>query len=135
MSHSFERIICGRKLILETGKLAAQANGEVTVRYGDTVVLSTVCVSPKPKEGTDFLPLTVDYEERMYAAGKIPGGFTRREGRPSEEAILTDRLTDRPLRPLLPKTWRRETQLITTVFAVDKENMKTIRKLSLFRKS
>lgn len=122
MSHSFERIICGRKLVLETGKLAAQANGSVTVRYGDTVVLSTVCVSTKPKEGTDFLPLTVDYEERMYAAGKIPGGFTRREGRPSEEAILTDRLTDRPLRPLLPKSWRRETQLITTVFSVDKEN-------------
>ncbi len=121
-SHSFERIICGRKLTLETGKLAGQANGAVTVRYGDTFVLSTVCISPKPKEGTDFLPLTVDYEERMYAAGKIPGGFTRREGRPSEEAILTDRLTDRPIRPLLPKSWRRETQLITTVFAADKEN-------------
>jgi polyribonucleotide nucleotidyltransferase len=121
-SHSFERIICGRKLTLETGKLAGQANAAVTVRYGDTMVLSTVCIAPKAKEGTDFLPLTVDYEERMYAAGKIPGGFLRREGRPSEEAILTDRLTDRPLRPLLPKTWRREIQLITTVLAVDKEN-------------
>ncbi len=121
-SQSFERIICGRKLTLETGKLAWQANAAVTVRYGDTVVLSTVCVAPKAKEGTDFLPLTVDYEERMYAAGKIPGGFLRREGRPSEEAILTDRLTDRPLRPLLPKAWRREIQLISTVLAVDKEN-------------
>ncbi|NLL90194.1 MAG: polyribonucleotide nucleotidyltransferase [Dehalococcoidales bacterium] len=121
-SQSFERIICGRKLTLETGKLAWQAGAAVTVRYGDTVVLSTVCVAPKAKEGTDFLPLTVDYEERMYAAGKIPGGFLRREGRPSEEAILTDRLTDRPLRPLLPKAWRREIQLISTVLAVDKEN-------------
>ncbi|MFA7218734.1 MAG: polyribonucleotide nucleotidyltransferase, partial [Dehalococcoidales bacterium] len=121
-SQSFERIICGRKLTLETGKLAWQAGAAVTVRYGDTVVLSTVCVAPKAREGTDFLPLTVDYEERMYAAGKIPGGFLRREGRPSEEAILTDRLTDRPLRPLLPKAWRREIQLISTVLAVDKEN-------------
>ncbi|MFA5629702.1 MAG: polyribonucleotide nucleotidyltransferase [Dehalococcoidales bacterium] len=121
-SQSFERIICGRKLTLETGKLAWQAGAAVTVRYGDTVVLSTVCVAPKAKEGIDFLPLTVDYEERMYAAGKIPGGFLRREGRPSEEAILTCRLTDRPLRPLLPKTWRREIQLISTVLSVDKEN-------------
>ncbi len=121
-SQSFERIICGRKLTLETGKLAWQANAAVTVRYGDTVLLSTVCIAPKAKEGTDFLPLTVDYEEKMYAAGKIPGGFLRREGRPSEEAILNARLTDRPLRPLLPKTWRREIQLINTVFVVDKEN-------------
>ncbi len=125
-SQSFERIICGRKLTLETGKLAWQAEAAVTVRYGDTVVLSTVCVAPKAREGTDFLPLTVDYEERMYAAGKIPGGFLRREGRPSEEAILTDRLTDRPLRPLLPKAWRREIQLISTVLAVDKENDQSI---------
>jgi len=104
------------------GKLANQANAAVTVRYGDTVVLVTACVSPQPREGVDFLPLTIDYEERLYAAGKIPGGFIRREGRPSEEATLTSRLTDRPLRPLLPKQWRRDIQLIVTVLSADREN-------------
>lgn len=122
MPHSFECTINGRKFTIETGKLANQANGAVTVRYGDTVVLVTACVAPKPREGIDFLPLTIDYEERLYAAGKIPGGFIRREGRPSEEATLTSRLTDRPLRPLLPKQWRRDIQLIITVLSVDKEN-------------
>ena len=107
---------------METGKLAGQANAAVTVRYGDTIVLVTVCVAPQPREGVDFLPLTVDYEERLYAAGKIPGGFIRREGRPSEEATLTCRLTDRPLRPLLPNEWRRDIQLIITVLSVDREN-------------
>ena len=120
--HSFDCTISGRKLTIETGKLANQANGAVTIRYGDTVVLVTACVSPKPREGIDFLPLTIDYEERLYAAGKIPGGFIRREGRPSEEATLTSRLTDRPLRPLLPKQWRCDIQLIITVLSVDKEN-------------
>ena len=124
MAHPFavEDTIGGRKLSIETGKLAAQAGAAVTLRYGDTIVLVTTCISPQPREGVDFLPLTVDYEERLYAAGKIPGGFIRREGRPSEEAILTSRLTDRPLRPLLPKTWRREIQVIITVLSADREN-------------
>jgi polyribonucleotide nucleotidyltransferase len=117
-----EATIGGRKLTIETGKLAQQANAAVSLRYGDTVVLVTACISPQAREGVDFLPLTVDYEERLYAAGKIPGGFIRREGRPSEEATLTSRLTDRPLRPLLPKTWRREIQVIITVLSADREN-------------
>jgi len=120
--YSFECTIGGRNLIIETGKLAKQANAAVTVRYGDTVVLVTACVSQQPREGVDFLPLTIDYEERLYAAGKIPGGFIRREGRPSEEATLTSRLTDRPLRPLLPKEWRRDIQLIITVLSADRES-------------
>ncbi len=119
---SFECNIGGRNLIIEAGKLAEQASGAITVRYGDTVILVTVGVSSEPREGGDFLPLTVDYEERLYAAGKIPGGFIRREGRPTEEAILACRLVDRPLRPLLPKEWRRDIQLIATVLSVDREN-------------
>jgi len=121
-SNSFEYEIGGRRLIIETGKLAGQASGAVIVRYGDTVVLVTACTSNKPREGVDFLPLTVDYEERLYAAGKIPGGFIRREGRPSQEATLACRLTDRPLRPLLPKGWRNDIQLIATVLSADQEN-------------
>jgi polyribonucleotide nucleotidyltransferase len=121
-SHTFDCTIGGRKLIIETGKLAGQANGAVTVRYGDTVVLVTACTSQKPREGADFIPLTVDYEERLYAAGKIPGGFIRREGRPTEAATLACRLTDRPIRPLLPKGWRRDIQLIITVLSADREN-------------
>jgi polyribonucleotide nucleotidyltransferase len=119
---SFECEVGGRKLIIDTGKLAGQASGAVAVRYGDTVVLVTVCLSNEPREGVDFLPLTVDYEERLYAAGKIPGGFIRREGRPSQEATLASRLTDRPLRPLLPKGWRNDIQLIVTVLSADLEN-------------
>ncbi len=121
-SKSFECNIGGRNLIIETGKLAGQASGAITVRYGDTVILVTACISSEPREGVDFLPLTVDYEERMYAAGKIPGGFFRREGRPSQEATLTCRLTDRPLRPLLPKEWRNDIQIIATVLSADQEN-------------
>jgi polyribonucleotide nucleotidyltransferase len=112
----------GRTLAIETRKLAEQASGAVTIRYGDTVILVTVCVGEQPREGVDFLPLTIDYEERLYAAGKIPGGFIRREGRPSQEATLAMRLTDRPLRPLLPKKWRKDIQLIVTVLSVDQEN-------------
>jgi polyribonucleotide nucleotidyltransferase len=119
---SFESEVGGRKLVIETGKLAGQAGGAVTARYGDTVVLVTACTSEQPREGVDFLPLTVDYEERLYAAGKIPGGFIRREGRPSQEATLAARLTDRPLRPLLPKAWRNDIQLIITVLSADQEN-------------
>ncbi|MFQ6122886.1 MAG: polyribonucleotide nucleotidyltransferase, partial [Dehalococcoidales bacterium] len=121
-SQSFECSVGGRSLIIETGKLAGQASGAVTVRYGDTVVLVTACISDEPREEGDFLPLTVDYEERLYAAGKIPGGFIRREGRPSQEATLACRLTDRPLRPLLPKGWRNDIQIIATVLSADQEN-------------
>ena len=119
---SFQCEVGGRTLIIQTGKLATQATSSVTVTYGETVVLVTLCVAPAPKEGTDFLPLTIEYEERLYAAGKIPGGFIRRESRPSQEATLASRLTDRPLRPLLPKTWRREIQIINTVLSADQEN-------------
>ncbi len=119
---SFECEIGGRNLVIETGKLAGQAGAAATVRYGDSVVLVTICLSEKPREGVDFLPLTVDYEERLYAAGKIPGGFIRREGRPTQEATLACRMTDRPLRPLLPKEWRRDIQLVITVLSADQEN-------------
>jgi len=119
---SFECEIGGRTLTIDTGRVAGQANGAVTVRYGDTVVLVTACMSQEPRTGVDFLPLTIDYEERLYAAGKIPGGFIRREGRPSQEAILASRLTDRPLRSLLPKEWRNDIQVIITVLSADLEN-------------
>ncbi len=122
MSQVFQCMVGGRALIIETGKLAVQASGAVTVRYGDTIVLVTACASSEPREGVDFLPLTVDYEERHYAAGKIPGSFFRREGRPSQDAILADRLTDRPIRPLFPKGWRNDIQIVITVLSADQEN-------------
>jgi polyribonucleotide nucleotidyltransferase len=106
---------------LEAGKLAEQADGAVLVRYGDTVLLATA-VSSEPREGIDFFPMTVDYEERMYAAGKIPGGFIKREARPSEAAILAMRLTDRPIRPLFPKGYKQEVQIVLTVLSADQEN-------------
>ncbi|MFC1966180.1 polyribonucleotide nucleotidyltransferase [Chloroflexota bacterium] len=121
-SQSFSCEVAGRNLIIETGKLAGQASAAVTVRYGDSVVLVTACVSEEPRAGGDFLPLTVDYEERLYAAGKIPGGFIRREGRSSQEATLTSRLTDRSVRPLLPKAWRNDIQIVITVLSTDQEN-------------
>jgi len=111
----------GRILTLETGKIAKQANGSIVVRYGDTVVLVTACMDSKPNE-KDFLPLTVDYREYTYSAGKIPGGFFKREGRPSEREILTSRLIDRPLRPLFPEAWRNETQIVGMVLSADSEN-------------
>jgi len=110
-----------RSIVLETGKLARQAGGSVTAQLGDTVVLSTATRSQAPRAGVDFLPLSVDIEERMSAAGKIPGGFLKREGRPSDRAILTARLTDRPLRPLFPKGYRNEIQVVSTVFGADQE--------------
>jgi polyribonucleotide nucleotidyltransferase len=110
-----------RSIVLETGKLARQAGGSVTAQLGDTVVLSTGTRSKAPRAGVDFLPLSVDIEERMSAAGKIPGGFLKREGRPSDRAILTARLTDRPLRPLFPKGYRNEIQVVSTVFGADQE--------------
>ncbi len=111
----------GRKLTLETGKIARQAHGAVVARYGDTVVLATACMDNRPTE-KDFLPLTVDYREYTYSAGKIPGGFFKREGRPSEREILTSRLTDRPLRPLFPEGWATETQIVSMVLSADSEN-------------
>ncbi len=111
----------GRPLTLETGKIARQANGAVVARYGDTVVLVTACMDRKPNQ-KDFLPLTVDYREYTYSAGKIPGGFFKREGRPSEREILTCRLIDRPLRPLFPEGWRNETQIVAMVLSADSEN-------------
>jgi polyribonucleotide nucleotidyltransferase len=111
----------GRKLTLETGKMARQAHGAIVARYGDSVVLATACMDNKATE-KDFLPLTVDYREYTYAAGKIPGGFFKREGRPSEREILTSRLTDRPLRPLFPEGWATETQIIAMVLSADSEN-------------
>jgi polyribonucleotide nucleotidyltransferase len=122
VSQSVHCNLAGRDLVIETGKIAQQANAAVTVRYGDTVVLVTVCFNKVPREGVDFLPLTIDYEERLYAAGKIPGGFIRREGRPSEAATLACRMTDRPIRPLLPKSWHSEIQIVTTVLSADQEN-------------
>ncbi|HUX88492.1 MAG TPA: polyribonucleotide nucleotidyltransferase [Chloroflexota bacterium] len=122
MAHRFETMIGGRALTIETGRLAGQANGAVTVQYGETVVLATAVAAREPRPDVDFFPLTVDYEERMYAAGKIPGGFFKREGRPAERAILTCRLTDRPIRPLFPKGFRNDVQIIVTVFSADQEN-------------
>ena len=121
MTHLVQRSIAGRTLSLETGRLAQQTDGSVLVRYGDTVVLVTMCFAPEAVAGMDFVPLTVDYEEKLYAAGKIPGSFIRRESRPSEDAILVARLTDRCLRPLLSKRFGRETQVVATVLSADKE--------------
>jgi polyribonucleotide nucleotidyltransferase len=117
-----EAEIGGRTLSMEAGKLAEQADGAVLLRYGDTVVLATAVASKEPREGADFFPLTVDYEERMYAAGKIPGGFIKRESRPSEAAILAMRLTDRPIRPLFPKGYYNDVQVVLTVLSTDQEN-------------
>ncbi len=122
MSDVFERSIAGRMLSIQVGKLAQQANGAAAVQYGNTIVLVTACLSPELREGVDFVPLTVDYEERLYAAGKIPGSFIRREGRPTEEAVITSRLIDRSLRPLLPKGFYHDVQVVATVLSVDQEN-------------
>ncbi len=103
MIHRVEMTLGGRVLSLETGRVAEQAGGAVLARYGDTVILAAATASSNPREGVDFFPLTVDVEERMFAAGKIPGGFIKREGRPSEHSILASRLVDRPIRPLFPK--------------------------------
>jgi polyribonucleotide nucleotidyltransferase len=109
-------------LRFETGKLAKQADGSVIVRYGDSVVLVTACRAPSPREGIDFLPLTVDYREYTYASGRIPGGFFKREGKPAEKEVLTSRVIDRPIRPLFPPGWRHETQIIALVLSADQEN-------------
>src|SRR5450432_897415 len=112
----------GKQLTFETGRMAKQASGAALVTQGDSVVLATAISSPDPKEGIDFFPLTVDYREYAYAGGRIPGGFIKREGRPSEREILTSRQIDRPIRPLFPEGFRNETQVIALVFSADKEN-------------
>src|SRR5579872_4781406 len=122
MIHSESEEVAGRTLVLETGRLAWQASGAVTVTYGETVVLATAVASKEPRPNIDFFPLTVDYEEKLYAAGKIPGGYIKREGRPSTEAILVSRLTDRPMRPLFPKGFRNDVQVVLTPLSVDQEN-------------
>jgi polyribonucleotide nucleotidyltransferase len=118
--------VADKRLSIETGRVAEQANGAVILRQGDTVVLSTAVMAKEPRVGIDWFPLTCDYEEKLYAAGKIPGAFMRREGRPSETAILASRLTDRPLRPLFPEGFRLDVQVVSTVLSVDQENDPTI---------
>ena len=112
----------GRKLALETGKMARQADGAVLATYGETTVLATVVSVKEPKPGQDFFPLTVNYQERYYAAGRIPGGFFKREGRPTEKETLTSRLIDRPIRPLFAEGYKNETQVVVTVLSHDLEN-------------
>lgn len=120
--HLFETEVGGRKLVAEVGKVAKQASGAAVMRYGDTVVLVTATASQEPREGVDFFPLTVDYEERQYAIGKIPGGFIKREGKPTEHATLSARLIDRPIRPLFPKGYKNDVHVVATVLSVDKDN-------------
>ena len=117
----FNYTYAGRPLVVESGKLAGLANGSVLVRYGETAILACATASERPRDGIDFLPLSVDYEERMYAAGKIPGGYLKREGKPSEKAILTSRVIDRPIRPLFPKDLRNDVALSLTVLSVDND--------------
>ena len=122
MLKTYETELAGRKLVFETGKMAGLANGSVLVRYGDTVVLVNVVASKEPKEGIDFFPLSVDFEEKLYSVGKIPGGFTKREGKPGDKAILTSRAIDRPLRPLFPKDFRNDVCVVATVMSVEQDN-------------
>ena len=122
MKHTREISVGGRTISIETGHLAKQADGAVVVRSGDTMVLVTACAAANPREGIDFLPLTVDYKEYTYASGRIPGGFFKREGKPTEKEVLTSRLIDRPIRPLFPNGWRRETQVIALVLSADTEH-------------
>src|SRR5246500_4187340 len=113
---------CGRELTLETGRIARQADGAVLASWGETTVLATVVAAKTPKAGQDFFPLTVDYQEKAFAAGRIPGGFFKREGRPSEAEVLKSRLIDRPIRPLFPENFRNEVQVVATVLSHDLEN-------------
>src|SRR6187549_1457950 len=120
--HTRDISVGGRTISIETGRMAKQADGAVLLRSGDAVVLVSACANPTLREGIDFLPLTVDYKENTYASGRIPGGFFKREGKPSEKEILTSRLIDRPIRPLFPGTWRNETQIIALVLSADSAN-------------
>ena len=122
MFKTYETELAGRKLVIETGKMAGLANGSVLVRYGDTCVLVNVTASKEPREGIDFFPLSVDFEEKLYSVGKIPGGFLKREGKPSDKAILTSRAIDRPLRPLFPKDFRNDVVVVGTVLCVEQDN-------------
>ncbi|MBE7012629.1 MAG: polyribonucleotide nucleotidyltransferase [Ruminococcaceae bacterium] len=122
MQKKFTTTLAGRELTIETGELAQLSNGSVLVRYGDTVVMANVTASKKPRDGVDFFPLSVDYEEKLYSVGKIPGGFLRREGKPTDKAILTSRVIDRPIRPLFPKDYRNDVSIVTTVMSVDIDN-------------
>ena len=122
MFKTYEMELAGRKLVIETGKIAGLANGSVMVRYGDTVVMVNVTASKEPKEGVDFFPLSVDYEEKLYSVGKIPGSFQKREGKPADKAILTSRAIDRPLRPLFPKDFRNDVCVVATVLSVEQDN-------------
>ncbi len=122
MFKTFETELAGRKLIIENGKIAGLANGSVVVRYGDTVVMVNVTASKEPRDGIDFFPLSVDYEEKLYAVGKIPGSFQKREGKPADKAILTSRAIDRPLRPLFPKDFRNDVCIVATALSVDQDN-------------
>src|ERR1700730_7138650 len=117
----FETELAGKRLTVETGHVAVQANGAIMIRAGATVLLVTAVASRQPREGIDFFPLTCDYEEKLYAAGRIPGSFPRREGRPTEAAILTSRMIDRPMRPLFPKDFRNDVQIVATVLSADQE--------------
>src|SRR6187397_1272123 len=121
-THTREITLGNRKLSIKTGKLAKQADGSVIVRSGDTMVLVTACHAASPREGIDFLPLTVDYREYTYASGRIPGGFFKREGKPPEKEVLTSRLIDRPIRPLFAAGWRYETQIIALLLSADTEH-------------
>ncbi len=118
----FKTTYSGRPLVVETGKTCELSNGSCWVRYGDTVVMANVTASPKPREGVDFFPLSVDYEERLYSVGKIPGSFTKREGKPTDKAILTSRVVDRPIRPLFPKDMRNDVSVVMTVLSVEPDN-------------
>lgn len=122
MFKTYETELAGRKLVIETGKMAGLANGSVLVRYGDTCVLVNVTASKEPRDGIDFFPLSVDFEEKLYSVGKIPGGFLKREGKPSDKAILTSRAIDRPLRPLFPKDFRNDVVVVATVLCVEQDN-------------
>ena len=122
MKKTFELDFYGRKIIIENGEVAKQADGAVLVRYGDTVVLSTVVVSKEARLLSDFFPLMVLYQEKLYSVGKIPGGFIKREGRPSEAATLAARMIDRPMRPLFPDDFRNEVQIVNTILSVDPDN-------------
>ncbi len=122
MLKTFETTLAGRKLVIETGKMAMLTNGHCLVRYGDTVVMVNVTASRTPREGVDFFPLSVDYEEKLYSVGKIPGGYVKREGKPSEKAILTSRVIDRPIRPLFPADLRNDVSVVATVLSVEQDN-------------
>ena len=124
MSKEFKRYqkeIAGRMLTVDINRVAAQANGAAFIKYGDTTVLSTCTASEKPRDGIDFFPLSVEYEEKLYSVGKIPGGFNKREGKASENAVLTSRVIDRPMRPLFPKDYRNDVTLNNLVMSVDPE--------------